>query len=351
MNELDTLRFDEAAALRLRSLYRCCGYSPYKMSNFEEYDLYMRNRDFLVSSPVLTFTDTDGRLMALKPDVTLSVLRSSAPGERLRKVYYYESVYRAPRAGGPFREIMQTGVELIGETGLYETAECVSLAVESLSLIGGEYLLDLSHMGLLDALLGDAGADEAGRRTALSLIAARNIHGLRELFGDCALTAAAGICGGAEEALARLGELRLGERAAGALSELRELYNIMKETGYADRVRVDMSTVCDLSYYNGIVFQGFIEGLPEAVVSGGRYDSALRKLGRGGGAIGFAVYLDRLATFAGKCADDDADVLLIYGDARPADVLLRMRSLRAEGKTVRASRDGAGLSGKETVRM
>lgn len=69
----NSLKYDERAIFVLRSLYSKYGYSYYKMSKFEEYDLYVRNKDFLVSDSVITFTDTNGRLMALKPDVTLSI--------------------------------------------------------------------------------------------------------------------------------------------------------------------------------------------------------------------------------------------------------------------------------------
>ena len=52
----------ELAELSLRALYSEYGYRQYKMSKFEEYELYLRNKDFLVSDNVITFTDTDGRL-------------------------------------------------------------------------------------------------------------------------------------------------------------------------------------------------------------------------------------------------------------------------------------------------
>ena len=64
------LKADECAAYDLRSLYRRFGYSRYKMSKFEEYALYIRNKDFLVSDGIISFTDTNGRLLALKPYFT-----------------------------------------------------------------------------------------------------------------------------------------------------------------------------------------------------------------------------------------------------------------------------------------
>ena len=78
----------EQVVQQLRELYRRYGYTQYKMSKFEPYDLYVHNKSFLVSEDILTFTDADGRLMALKPDVTLSIVKNAKEGAGLQKVYY-----------------------------------------------------------------------------------------------------------------------------------------------------------------------------------------------------------------------------------------------------------------------
>ena len=106
MNDSPIRRPDERAGLLLRELYRRHGYQSYRMSKFEPYDLYARNKSFLVSENILTFTDTDGRLMALKPDVTLSIIKNIQPsGQALEKVYYHENVYRTSPAAAGYREI------------------------------------------------------------------------------------------------------------------------------------------------------------------------------------------------------------------------------------------------------
>lgn len=76
-----------------------------KMSKFESYDLYMQNKEFLVSDGVITFTDTDGTLMALKPDVTLSIVKNYRAHQPLQKVCYNENVYRIGGASKSYREI------------------------------------------------------------------------------------------------------------------------------------------------------------------------------------------------------------------------------------------------------
>ena len=94
----------------LRGLYQSYGYQPFKVNKFEEYDLYAQNKKFLTCQQVLTFSDTDGCLLALKPDVTLSIVKNTTDAPGLRKVFYNETVYRVPGDGEGFREIPQTGL-------------------------------------------------------------------------------------------------------------------------------------------------------------------------------------------------------------------------------------------------
>ena len=111
---------EERSSMRLRALYRQRGYTQYRMSKFEEYDLYAQNKDFLVSNQVITFTDLTGKLMALKPDVTLSILKNSKPTPReLHKFYYDEQVYRIPKAAKTYKEIRQVGLEQGSENCCY----------------------------------------------------------------------------------------------------------------------------------------------------------------------------------------------------------------------------------------
>ena len=72
----EVLKKDEQVTYFLRSLYGSYGYSRFKMSKFEEYDLYVDNKDYLVSEGIITFMDNDGKLLALKPDVTLSIIKN-----------------------------------------------------------------------------------------------------------------------------------------------------------------------------------------------------------------------------------------------------------------------------------
>jgi len=345
MVESPIWRPDERAGLRLRSLYHRHGYLPYRMSKFEPYDLYARNKNFLVSENILTFTDTDGRLMALKPDVTLSIVKNAqAPAGALEKVYYSEHVYRTSPASIGYREIMQTGLECIGSLDLAAVGEVLALAAESLALLHDGYLLDLGHMGLVSGLLEGLDADTAA---LLAELGRKNTGAVRQLCAQAGVEHAladrlcrlALLYGPPAQVLPQLEELAQGSQARAALEELEGLCAVLERLGLLERLRLDFSIVNDMRYYNGVIFRGYLPGLASGVLAGGRYDNLLHRMGKAGGAVGFAVYLDQLERLEAESAYD-VDVLLLYGPGdSPAAVAGRAGELLAQGKTVRTERE------------
>ncbi len=87
----------------------------------------------------------------------------------------------------------------------------------------------------------------------------------------------------------------------------KNILRCLKIGGNEEKVNLDFSIVNDMDYYTGIIFQGFINGVPSSILSGGRYDNLLRKLGKDADAIGFAVYLDLLERFDSKEKEYDVD--------------------------------------------
>lgn len=356
-----SLRPDERAGLRLRDLYRQYGYLPYRMSKFEPYDLYVRNKSFLVSENILTFTDTDGRLMALKPDVTLSIVKNAQPPSgALQKVCYSENVYRTTAAGLSFREIMQTGLECIGNLDIAAMGEVLALAARSLSVLGsGAYLLDLGHMGLVAGLLEKV-EDETVYRRLLTELGRKNAPALGQLCAQSGveqelalqLQRLSQLYGPAGEIMPELEDLVKGARSRAALDELRSLCDIMDRLNLLDNLRLDFSIANDMRYYNGIIFRGYLPGLASGVLAGGRYDNLLHRMGKTGEAIGFAVYLDQLDRLAEE-KEYDVDTLLLYGpqDDR-AGLAAYAEKLRGEGQSVRVERaEPEGLRCRSVIRF
>ena len=347
----NVLENGERVAYGLGQLYHKYGYVRYKISKFEEYDLYVQNKSFLVSDNVLTFTDTDGKLMALKPDVTLSIVKNSVDKENsIQKVYYNENVYRTSQGAGEFKEIMQTGLECIGDIDSYSAGEVIMLAAKSLESISKKYMLDLSHLGFVSALLENLSDNEVVRRELLRLMGDKNIHSIKELCKNADIDEAgcedvcklAKLYGPIAKTVGELLPLVRNNEMRAAYEELAALVEIIRIYGFEDRVFLDFSIVNDMNYYNGIIFKGFINGIPTGVLSGGRYDNLLKKMGKTTGAIGFAVYLDLLERFGEESEYFDVDVLLTYEDASPKDIIDAVKLLSGYGKSVKAQRINDG---------
>jgi len=316
------LRNDERAVYDLRELYEQYGYSLFRTGKFEEYELYARNKDFLGSDGILTFTDMTGKLMALKPDVTLSIAKNSEdiPGV-VQKSYYDDCVYRLSRGTKVFREIPQTGIECIGDIGAYDVCEVISLAVRSLERIGSEFVLDISHMGMICGIAGMLDLPAEDEEKTLRCIGDKNYHGVMEICDrngvPRALTEKVGELiddyGPMAEVLGEIDDLAINDEMREAVGELRMICEVLQAEGLDDRVRFDFSVVNDMGYYNGVIFQGFINGIASSVLTGGRYDNLMIKMGKKSGAIGFSVSMDMLDRLCREDRDTDVDVLLIAG--------------------------------------
>ena len=337
-----SLKREERVLFQLRELYRMRGYAQYKMGKFEEYDLYARNKDFLVSDGIITFTDTDGRLMALKPDVTLSIIKNTRDAEDcVQKVYYSENVYRISGSTRQFKELMQTGLECIGDVDLYSLCEVISLAARSLDVIHPANVLELSHMGVVSALVDGLGLEADQEKAVLKCIGEKNADGIRALCpnrdieGVLQLVAAHGA---PEKVIAALRPFCRQGLARVALDELQTVTDTLGRMGHG-RIQVDFSIVNDMNYYNGIVFMGYIQGIPSGVLSGGQYDKLMQRMGRRSRAVGFAIYMDLLERLYAEAAPYDVDTLLIYPANADATALSRtIEALTASGRSVTAQR-------------
>ena len=339
MKQQIKLKANEGIIFNLRSLFDSYGYSQYRMSKFEEYDLYSKNKDFLVSDGVITFTDTNGKLMALKPDVTLSIVKNTQDGEGVQKLYYNENVYRVSKSTKSFKEIMQVGLECIGEVDGFCVFEVLSLAAKSLSLISENSVLDVSSLDILMQVMDYAEIPNGEKADMFRCIGEKNLH---ELTAKCVelgvpdgktelLKALVSLHGAPETVLPKLKELLDGVVCADVLAQFAD--TVSNVNGCA--VNIDFSVIDDIRYYNGIVFKGFIEGVPNSVLSGGQYDVLMKKMKRRNGAVGFAVYLDMLEQFNIEKEKFDVDEVLVYDNKPCLDLIGKYtEKLRSEGSSV-----------------
>ncbi len=359
-NEMN-LSFNEEVVFKLRSLFEKYGFAQYKMNKFEEYDLYARNKDFLISDSVITFTDTNGKLMALKPDVTLSIIKNTKDEpSTLQKVYYNENVYRIAKGTNTFKEIMQVGLECFGDIDSYSISEVITLACKSLKSISNACVLDISHLGIINAVCDSFNIPSFARKEIFKFISEKNTHELNALCKELSLDekkaetlkTLASISGKAQDVISYLCKLLDGIIDNNLLVELNCILSSLTDD-VKEMVRIDFSVVSDTHFYNAIVFKGFINGVPTSVLSGGQYDKLLQKMKRKSGAIGFAVYLDALDRLVETKKEYDVDTVILYDNNTDLVLLTdKAQEIQNNGQNVFACKTiPSELKYKELVKL
>lgn len=314
---------DELTVLKLRKLYEERGFKKFRMSKFESYDFYARNKDFLVGNRIITFTDLNGKLMALKPDVTLSIVKNADNSAERQKLYYTENVYRESKDIHEFKEISQVGLEVLGNIDLFQTVEIITLAIKSLLELDKDAILEISHMGYTEGLL-DCLTNDAHLRAELhKLFKEKNAHDLIKLAKENSLpkspvNTAVDVMScksGNDETIENALSNALNSRMQNAVNEINAIFSLLKKLGLDKHIRIDFSVTDDPGYYNGILMHGYVHSIPRDVLSGGRYDSLMSKMGKDETqAMGFAIYFDALDRKLHVRNKTGTDVIIVYNE-------------------------------------
>ncbi len=291
---------------RIDGLLDVLGYRPVRTPSVEYYDLFDQSNRYIDETQMYKLTDGDGRLIVLRPDNTAPIARlvsSKLHAEPLPLLIRYgQRVFRSSAAYNALRhEVLQYGVEVIGGDRRSEDLRVLFTAFETLSLCGGDYKIEIGHAQFFDALIDtlELSADE--KKAVKAYLAAKNSSMMP--FGVSAgLSRALDIarrlprlCGGAE-VLEESRRLAGGSgRAAEIVDYVESVYNAFIESGYADRIIIDMGIVQRIEYYTGLVFKGYIGGIGAPVLSGGRYDQLYSGFGRERTACGFALDVSDVA--------------------------------------------------------
>lgn len=333
----------------LKSLFDKNGYRYYKMRKFEEYSLYMENKNFLSNEYIITFNH-NGKLLALKPDVTLSIVKNAKTCVgNTEKLYYREGVFRYDRKSHEYKEVNQIGLEVMGNIDITTDCEIMSLAMKSLSLISDKYVLCISNTGIISGIFDYLKITSYDLKSKIiNCIKEKSKHSLEGILNEAKIS---------EEGKKMFiglfdGRIPFIEETKDALDNLNKTLDCMSALGFKDNIKIDFSIINDLDYYTGTVFNGFIDGIPKSILSGGRYDGLVEKFGAKVNAEGFAIYLDDLLYLDEK-EEFDADVLLLYDESsNPVEVLKKAEEIVSMGESVRIDTkipENAKFKRKETV--
>ncbi|WP_324822312.1 ATP phosphoribosyltransferase regulatory subunit [Sinanaerobacter sp. ZZT-01] len=345
--QMKSLKPEEAITLQLRCLYELYGYKKYRMGRFEEYSLYAMNKRFLASENVITFTDLDGKLLALKPDVTLSIVKNTkATKKNTEKLYYIENVYRESKESHTYKEISQMGLEIIGRVDRYAVIEILLMAEKSLNAISTNYILSISHMDFVLGFLEELNLDEEQKKRILQCIRSKNKGELLVAGRDAKLNEEElkildkilSLCGNFAEILGKAKEIAVNGVMKETLKELESFYQVLRTLNCGKKMQLDFTMINEIDYYNGIIFQGYVEGLPRSVLAGGEYSAMMEKMGKDAEALGFALYLSELQYLPLESSVYDVEAMVLYEKGSDdAKLAAQVKKLTKEGNRVRAA--------------
>jgi ATP phosphoribosyltransferase regulatory subunit len=286
-----------------------------------------------------------GRMLGLRADMTTQVARIDAHllnRDSVTRLCYAGSVLHTRPSGlHATREPLQIGAEIYGHAGLEADAEIQELALGSLAMAGfTEVRLDLSHVGVLRAILADDPAAAKDEAALYALLRAKDVPGLQALTlpYDTAT----------REALLALpnlyGDIDVLKRAREVLPPLPGIAKALAELaalagsaiGRAE-VAIDLADLRGYAYESGAMFGLYVPGLPNAVVRGGRYDHVGEAFGRARPATGFSLDLRELARLL-PTAERKHSIRAPWGNA--PELREKIAQLRKAGEVVIQSLPG-----------
>jgi len=332
----------------LRSAFIASGFDEVETPTYEFYDVFQSGVGAYMQESMIKFMDAKGRILVLRPDITVPIARLVATRMELKseqRLFYIQNSYAAAQpAIGRAGEFTQAGVELIGDSRCSADAEVIALAIKALKLCGlTTFAIDIGQVQYFKALIADMELDDAQADRLRHAVDSKDLIAVEKTADELKLSSTAkaqimalpSLFGGPEvfdKALA----LTDNRACAEAVENLRSVYNLLDEYGLSSWLSVDFGMLHDIAYYSGIIFRGITPGIGFPVVSGGRYDDLLAKFGKPAPATGFALGIKRVMIAMerqGLLKGDSETFAVISGDAQcSGKAFAYAEALRTENK-------------------
>lgn len=292
-----------------------------------------------------------GRLLAFPPDITPQIARIVATRMSTLPLPYRISysgrvLRQTEMQAGRSREILQSGVELIGLDSPEADAELVVMAVEVLQQLGFDsFKIDLGQVEFCRGIMAASGLNGSPLQELMHAVSFKDSSAVATILSKNNVTkeshreiSALPRLFGGTEVLAEASSIINNERSKAALHNLCQVLEILEMHGVGKFLTVDLGETRGLDYHTGLTFEGFVSGLGEAVCSGGRYDSLTGRYGFPAPATGFTFnvlhLLQALQRYPEVEASATRDFLLFNSSDNRKRALDIARNLRQNGYLV-----------------
>lgn len=287
---------------KFRSLFRSCGFREVEPPTIEFYDVFASDEAAMPQENMFKFFDQQGRILVLRPDITIPVARITATKYREARyplrVSYVGNVFRYDDyGGGKQNEFTQAGVEVLGINTPESDAEVIAVAIQALKAAGLEsFQVDIGQVEFFNGLMEETGLSDVDVTQVRRLIDRKDYVGLEEFLKRCEISddlkkLISDLPGyfGSADVIEKVELQSLNKRSADALENIRQVLKILDDYGFGKYVSVDLGMLRGLSYDTGIIFRGFTYGVGFPILTGGRYDRLVGEFGMDCPATGFSL--------------------------------------------------------------
>lgn len=345
---------------RMQEIIRRYGYEEIETPVFEYFEVFGKDVGTISPRELYKFFDNEGNTLVLRPDFTPSVARAAATYFReekgpVRLCYTGNTFMNNSSHQGRLREVLQMGVEYIGDDCADSDAELLAMTVDLLLQAGlTEFQISIGHADYFQSLLEEAKMGEETEEQLRNLMCNKNYFGAEELILeqnlDSVLTRAflkLPQLFGSREILEEAKEAACTLRAKKAVERLEEIYEVVKCYGYEKYISFDFGMLSPYQYYTGIIFQAYTYGTGEPVVKGGRYNNLLRHFGISRPAVGFAMVMEVLMNALSRqkieLPQKEPVYVISYGEKiSRKDAIKEAQEIRKTGKAAVVKREKEG---------
>ncbi len=314
---------------KIRRIFRLNGYQELETPTLEFFDVFYSESGLIKQESMYKFCDSKGRLLVLRPDLTVPIARVAATKLKEEdfpvKCCYIGNTFSFDEIGGGRQnEFTQAGCEILGTATPESDAEVVAMAVEAIKATGIEdFQVDIGQVEFFKGLMEESGLSPAEIEEVREFIDLKDFvsveqvmerHQVEETLKHLILDLPKLF--GSKDILQHISCRNIGERAAKAIENMKCILEILEDRGLARCVSVDLGMVQSLNYYTGIVFRGYTHGVGFPVLSGGRYDNLVSKFGKNCEATGFSLGINMVLMALERqkktAVPDDGGCLVTY---------------------------------------
>ena len=286
----------------LRSVFTSRGFMEIETPTIEFYDVFGGERGLLKQESMYKFCDAKGRLLVLRPDMTIPVARIAATRIKeeawpLKCCYIGNAFCYDELGGGKQNEYTQAGAEILGVLSPEADAEVIAMAVKAIKTCGiDDFQIDIGQVDFFKGIMEESGLSPDEVEEVRELIDRKDFVGVEQVMtrhkvDEDLKTLILNLprLFGNKDIIMGINQKNIGAKAVDALDYLKAVLEILEDKGLSRYVSIDLGMVQSLNYYTGIVFRGYTFGIGFPILSGGRYDSLVSKFGKDCPATGFTL--------------------------------------------------------------